>query len=859
MQQEIITRSLSIPDQTELEQNARLAQDIVMLLRTEQQRSGEWPGRDLGHALRYTCHALEALHLLEGRAFPRAVRNGCHWLLNLPDEIDEGSSAWVNVRLHPSRFKTLAKLGEFNDEKLLEDFVELCGRVGNDGLLNRVLEDQLLGSMIVVDCLLELGDHAKSFSFFERVMHATLPAIESGLRKWCGSDVTMQGSGLVDNVGEASYAMDLLLRCNYIDLTNPLCATVRQAMLDALAYDRNVRMLEKDALYSAIQLSLYYADAPFVTDAIRQFHRHLRMRFQQGDVQRWIKQEDVQPLILRTLLTCGREKIVDCLITNLWEDVYTSQQQIDQEKRSERNRRFEQIIRHRTKIDIRNVQELTGGITTAKVFRVEYVISEDVMLDSSHMRGNNGARIVIKTDERGALEQSIERYKSLPVAIQHYFARHVLTPEVLEPIVFAPVSMVLEDLTEEYVTFREILNEVDKRRPSPDDKDRLLLATAAITRSLFDIYTKTRRPGDDAAGFQTSRLYHSRLDRSLLDMTAHNHFPRLKDFFQGFTLINVSGGEEHFKSIGYYQQAIYRHLGRLRPPCLVMMHGDCHSRNIMIDNCYERVKFIDLDKIDLYGDYILDIALLIEDVALFRRFFDDKYRFFLRPEDIDLEADRTRIAYPTRVTETAMLFQQALLDQVAEFAQRCGDSHYRERLWFATALHLLRLVEKQVDLRMGAALYVEAIRLLDMLVGHWNDHRPLPQVPISPHATRSKMVAEHLQILHAVIAGVNIRDSRNVTYDLRANGAVIRYFVSDVEPPFAIMDGKSSSTRLLLACPPEVLWSVGAEAQAINEGMFQSVIVLDLASQEVGKLVEAVTEVALRHVLPNNNPAHQDD
>lgn len=834
---------------SQIEQNTRLAQQLIMHLRSAQQRDGSWPGRDLGHALRYTCQSLEALYMLGGQVFTRTISNGSHWLLNLSDEVDEGSDDWVTVRLHPSRFKTLAKLKEFDDEKLMDDFREVCSKMDGDGHLQKVIEDPLLGSMIIVDCLLELGDSARAFTFYDRVMATALPSIETGLRRWCQANHAMQNWGLVDNVGEASYAMDLLLRSKHITLDYDLCTPVRQAMFDALSYDRNQRMLEKDALYSAIQLSQYFGEDPDTTNIINQFQQHLCSRYEQNDIQRWVKQEDVQPLVLRMLLTCGGRDLAAHLTSRLWEDAYASQQQLDLEKRSERNRHFERIIRHRTNIDIRHVQELTGGITKAKVFRIEYVIHEDVITDPSLLRRAGSTRIVIKSDERNGLERSIARYRSLPAEIQQYFARHALTSEILDPLSFAPAYMVLEDLTEEYVTLREILDDVDKRRLSPDDRERLVQAISAITKGLFDIYGQTCQPGDDIAGFQISRLYLSRLDRSLLEMASHNRFPKLKDFFRGFTLIDQGGVQEHFKSIGYYQQEIYRHLYRLRPPCLVMMHGDCHSRNIMVDNCFERVKFIDLDKIDKSGDYILDAALLIEDVALFRRYFDDKYRFYLRPEDINLDPGETKISYPTRVTETAIIFQQAILERVASFAQTCNDHYYRERLWLGIALHLLRLVEKQADLRMAVSLYAEAIKLLDALVDHLNDRRALPQIPIEQYVVRKKAVVEHLQIIHAIVANMSTSEDRKIRYDMRANGAVVRYFAGNTETPFAIIDGKAAIIRFMLACPSEILANAGIHVQPISEGLFQSVAVLDGKSGETGAIVERIASVVLGYVL----------
>ncbi len=831
---------------TSVERDARLVEQLVISLRAQQQKNGAWPGDDLSHTLRNTCHALEALYLLGSATFPRIIANGVHWLLNLADEIDADSSAWISIRLHPSRFKTLARLREFQDEKLQEDFAELCGRIGEDGLLNKVLVDQLLGSLIVMDTLLELRTVGHHLLSYDRIASCTLPTIKSCLVRWCGSHQDAWRQELINNVGEASYALDILLRSHTIELSDPLCASVRTAMLDALSPERNQRTLEKDALYSAIQLSTYFSNDREVTTALNRFHQHLHQRLGQSESRRWYKQDDMPPLIVRMLLTCGGAELSQSLIGNLWEEAFASRQHLTQERDIERRQQFAQLIRQRVEIEIRDVEDLTGGITTARVFRVEYAIQEDILADKTTLHRNSATHVVIKADSHSALERSIAQFQRLPADLQKYFAHHAPATKVNDASETS-AFMVLEDLTDEYATFREVLNEVDKRRPSPDDRARLEQAATAIMNCLVNIYSRTLRPIDDIAGFQVSRLYFSRLDRSLLDMVSEHRFPRLKDFFQGFTLETEDGVELHFKSIGYYQQALQRHFHRLRPPCLVMTHGDCHSRNIMLDNCFERVKFIDLDRIDVAGDYILDIALLLEDVALFRRFFDEKYRFFLRPEDITLSIDRNHIAYPTFVTETAQLFQRLVLETLADFAKRYHDRYYRERLWLGIALHLLRLVDKQNEIRSAAALYVEAIKLLDALVHSMNGQQLLPPMPVGSSIVPNAGMARHLEAIHAHIIRCQAPGNRKILYDLRASGRVIRYFVTGAHAPFAILDGKTSTVRLQLACPAEELWGVGALAQPINEGTIQAVLVVDPdANDSLQRLTEIIRFVLKR-------------
>lgn len=61
------------------------------------------------------------------------------------------------------------------------------------------------------------------------------------------------------------------------------------------------------------------------------------------------------------------------------------------------------------------------------------------------------------------------------------------------------------------------------------------------------------------------------------------------------------------------------------PPYLTMMHGDLHSRNVMIhivNNLSVDVKFIDIDKLTMAGDYMYDLGELAIHATLVGRIFE---------------------------------------------------------------------------------------------------------------------------------------------------------------------------------------------------------------------------------------------
>lgn len=118
-------------------------------------------------------------------------------------------------------------------------------------------------------------------------------------------------------------------------------------------------------------------------------------------------------------------------------------------------------------------------------------------------------------------------------------------------------------------------------------------------------------------------------------------------------------------------------------------------------------------------------------------------------------------------------------------------------------------------------------------------------MPVGSSIVPNAGMARHLEAIHAHIIRCQAPGNRKILYDLRASGRVIRYFVTGAHAPFAILDGKTSTVRLQLACPAEELWGVGALAQPINEGTIQAVLVVD---PDTNDSLQRLTEI-IRFVL----------
>jgi hypothetical protein len=318
-------------------------------------------------------------------------------------------------------------------------------------------------------------------------------------------------------------------------------------------------------------------------------------------------------------------------------------------------------------------------------------------------------------------------------------------------------------------------------------------------------------------------------------MCRPDKFPHLKTWLRGFWL-----GERKYSSIEHYLRKLESYKARLKVPYLMLIHGDCHSRNIMLDASLEQIRLIDLDHLEYDGDYIQDIALLLEDVAVFRFLFDEDYRFHLGKAHVRFISESSkqqrvienRIEYRPFSTEAVRLFQQAVLRRLESYAQSIDDSFFKERLWLALAQSLMGLVAKQTEKEYASVLYVEAVKLLDDLVVSLNKHSGLPDIPFPGiHPTGVKRGSLDLpNWYHEDSALAHIHDNLmsldpTIRFLPVASGRIAQYFVPNGPHPFAVIDTKEQSPSVLLACSREDLDDPAELARERKTGSALRVIV----------------------------------
>ncbi len=111
----------------ELEKNADLALYLVDGLgRGRDPHEYIWRGERDIRTLQYTSHVVEALQRLKLPGLTEhLIEPAADWLLDLPFGPDVSYEEQRALRVYPSRFKTLALLGQFDPVRLREDFADL--------------------------------------------------------------------------------------------------------------------------------------------------------------------------------------------------------------------------------------------------------------------------------------------------------------------------------------------------------------------------------------------------------------------------------------------------------------------------------------------------------------------------------------------------------------------------------------------------------------------------------------------------------------------------------------------------------------------------------------------------------------
>jgi hypothetical protein len=725
---------------TDLEQDTDLAIFLVDYFESlREAATGAWPGERETRRLQNTCHIIESINELGlGQFSSRLIDPAVKWLTDLPLLRQVLQQDRYAVRVYPVRFKTLAALNRFDPARLRADFTALCNHAdSNSGFLVDVPGEfkSALATMIWLDTLLYLREAHSNQTDWLVHLDPGLDAIQDALNKWLAIGVDIPGPGRpleITNAGDASYALELLIRANRV---TPVSTEGERAMTTLLTavQIRNRADPGKRAIYSSLALSKYFAHQPAVQTAVGDLIRDVRQRYQagaQGD-----NPDYFHAIILRLLAAFHKTALRDSIFETLW--LRNRQAAAREHDGAELRQRaaLAQLIHQHTRVNLGAITRLSGTRTRAAVYRVQFSLQSDATDRDGHPFAivPNSLQLIVKQGSIESLSRTIRRFNELPNHLRQYFAHHSDKAETVGDEWY----LIMEDLVG-LEPLSETLDRIDLRWAGRAEHDQMNRVAAAIANTLRALHQHDRRP--PVATNELGWLYLNPIGRSANSICEPNAFPELKPYIENAFAANG----QTYQPLHHYLSQLQRHAARLTPPAVGGVHGDCHSRNLMIDERLAKIKFVDLETLSYMDDYLIDYGLLIEDVALYRYLPRGQRPDALTPTDINTRpsgsAEPGSITYPSipRAADSVLYFQTCLLDQIGHFAQAVDDSHYKPRLWLAIVRNLIQLIYRQLPitdtarradlLKLALVAYAEAARLLHELAAHL-DGATLPELP----------------------------------------------------------------------------------------------------------------------------------
>ncbi len=828
---------------TDLEKDADLA--LFLLNHLESRRdpaTGSWPGDSETRRLQNTCHIAEALGKLElGPTSDYLVEPAAKWLADVPLLREVLPQDRYAIRIYPARFKTLAALHRFDIVRLRADFDDLCKHADPQAgwLLNVPGVKSSRATLIWLDALLQLGGDIQLD--WRPLRDNGLNAIAAALNVWLAPDSVNRGpapdstnrgraapsadkTAEIDNIGDAAYALDLLLRAERLTTLSPATDQMLSVLIQAARWRDGEDVLNKQALYGCLQLARHFSEDPPARAAVSAFVGEVRARYETGDHEN--QPDHFHALVLRLLAAGHQTKLRDLLLEKLalrerqpvtrppvnaepqpqaapapdgtLRAVVVEQENVDQQQYAA----FAQLVQGHIKVKLGRVDRISGTRARATVSRVHFSLHSDATDSDGRPLSvlPDSFRLVIKQGSIESLARTIKRYGELPAELLAYFAKHADRPESAGSS--NEWYLVMEDLVG-MSPLGEILDRLDDHTAHEEQIGRL---AATVGEALSALHRHRRHA--PLASNELGWLYLTPITEALNRVCEAGAFPELKPYLEN----GFEGNGWRYHDLNTYLAKLQWHAAALAPPAIGTVHGDCHSRNLMIDVALSRLKFVDLETLSYIDDYLADYGLLLEDVALYRYLPRGQRPNCLSRDEIVTAPGRIDYPYLPRQADSILRFQSDLIKQIETFAGSLGDIRFKLRLWLAIARNLILLASRQIPtqpldgqgredaLKLVMVAYAEAIRLLDELIAHLNspERVPLLDLPFTGQPNPRASLPFPLDTLQEAILQLDVSIIQRQPPD---DPGITQYLIED--KPFAEINTSLEPPRLSLAGRPE--------------------------------------------------------
>jgi len=741
-------------------ESARIADLVIHLLLHFEKKCDPklhvWLGERYTLTLQNTAYVLEALQQLnlQGIIDP-LVEHATEWLLEMPGRREFSAEESNALRPHPARIKTLALLGKV-DADLLGDFAKLSDLLDpRDGWISAPPIDlhPVLVTLIwsettlyleklgFVDAGLRLKQQ-KAFSAiasaFEVWVDKSLPLLRSG--NLPVSEVGRNRPGEIVSFGDASYALYLLLRSGQLRIDSPQADAARQILSEFIRKRSSKRRY--NFLHCSIHLQTYFWQNSETRDVLDGFVRELFENYRNNNYQ----DESIpfHALALRLFAMHEGELLHQTILSKLWQH---NRETVEDHRHSQEQRLREdliKVIRQSVEVDLTAFQKITGTRARGEVYRLKFNLmtkARDEMAVPVHSRE---LRLVVKKGSPQMLERSIERYHKLPDSLKSLFASHTGVQKHDDGIAY----LLMHDLVAMH-PLSEVIVDLDHQTHS-DRLPRMETAAQTVASSLNALH---RQSTVSSVVGQLYWTYLTPISDSIRQICHPLAFPEIKPWLDRPFKVNGHS----YEKLDFYVKQLKRFEQRLQFSKAGYVHGDCHSRNIMLGDDLSSAVFVDIDTLSSSDDYMVDYGLLFEDVMIYQSLpRGDNVRQLdwntIQTNAANTTAPESYITYPPfpYKSESAMLFQKYMLGHLEQYALSIKDRNWKSRLWLAIARGLFLLASRQLDstaiepqrrnssrpeqeIKLIQVSCAEAVRLLHELIAHLDrqSNSPLPDLPFS--------------------------------------------------------------------------------------------------------------------------------
>jgi hypothetical protein len=575
-------------------------------------------------------------------------------------------------------------------------------------------------------------------------------------------------AGSLANDGDASYALSLLMRFGALKPDAPSAEQATQLLLGALRERPPSAMRRVEPLYCAQHLLSRHPQPPEIREEVQAFINDFVQRYEGGDAQHELL--PIHALRVRLLLAYHGEALRAGVLEKLWQESLASAEAEQRQEQEQMEAEFVELIRQSIRVQLGPPQRITGTRARGEVYRLRFGLTTE----STDERGaplstpRDTLRLIVKKGPPHVLAQAAQRYHSLPDPLQRLFARHADLPA--GP---GPGYLIMQDLAE-MQPLSEVLAQLDRPVVLADERHQAVTAVAGAVADIMQrLHGYDRRPS--LIDHQLDVLYLSPIVLALEQLAQPLAFPELQQWLDRPPVVN----SQRYQPLEQYLRTIRQAAAQLEPRSLGYLHGDCHSRNVMLTRDRGEARFVDIETLTTAQDYVVDYGLLIEDVAIYQSLPYGSERGRVSWDEImtgQLEGKAgetgTWLTYPAFPrSEAVVAFQTELLRHLRNFAEELDDASWQPRLWLATARGLLLLANRQLssqavtprrsrepryvnDAHLVQLAFAEALRLLRELADHLdpNGAAPLPAVPFPGEQSTAPEASEAVATLMAALA-----------------------------------------------------------------------------------------------------------